>query len=463
MVAILLLLLICQAFAEKPSLKADVNNDMLAILKTFAVEEISKNMKEIHLLDFESDLIIAKLWAKNITLNVDRFHGNQVDIELVEGTNDFILRGRNLTISGSLALIVKVLFSTYNCKANISVANTGFEARISLMKNKTRLAVEVKSVDISLQKENVGITMACNVMQNVINALITFLKTYFFQSIKSAMSEMLPLMIANSTNTVLSQLPDDVEIMNGVAVKFAFTEAPTVKSSYLVTPINVYAHMIDKPEPPPYEAPDLPDLNPSCTKGFQMFISDFVVRSAVETAHQAGIMSFHKTITAIGFDITVDCKSNSTPSIKFDGTIAFTGSSYCAADFVLHGTTYKFSLGFLADVSAILTETIRNSTIYFEIERMTVTSLKIVFGMIIDLKTLLSFVNMYLEEVRKVINNEIANKGIPIPTFNLFDISDVTEVLIDHYIFVCGTLKPKESLRSKFNYQFEYHPKPYDF
>jgi len=450
------LFLVFQAYAELPTMKAALNNPTLTLLKDLAVGQISNNMPDIHMLDFQQNIVVATIIAKNITMHVMPFTPEQVGINLIEGTNDFVIYGNNMTLNGSMALLIKILFSQYNCSGFMQVNNTGFAAHISVFKNGTRLAVDVKSVNITINKDNVNITIKGSGIQNIMNSLIGFFKNYFFDNIKSTMTKMLPDMISNVTNTILGSLPDDVEVMKDVSAKFIFTEPPKVKNDFLITPILTFVHSTNDPNPPPYDPPVLPDLNETCQKGVQLFIGDTIIRTAVETAHKAGILSFHKELNALGFDIKVDCKSNSTPIVTFKNEIDFKGSSYCLAELQLHGTSYKFSLGFMAEVQASLSEVMKNSTIFFNIEKMTVTSLKIVFGMVIDLKTLISFVNMYLEEVRSVINREIANKGIPLPSFPLFDISDITEGMVDRFISVCGALKPKPKF-TEYNYLKNYY------
>ncbi len=452
-IAVVLLALLAFAFAEeKPSLKASITNPMLTMLKDAVIGQVSKSIKDMKMRDFETNILIAKVSAKNVTMHMKPFTGKQIGIEYVEGTNDIIFRGHGLDLNGSLALTVQIFFVSYECKGYMNATNASFESRITLIQNGTRLAVEVKSVTVEMAKENVSVRIEGKILQDLINAMIGFLQTYFFENIKAAMNELLPGIITTVVNTILGELPDDVPVSNGMAAKFIFTHPPTIKTGYMITPILAYVHMQENKNPPTHQPPELPDINATCGKGLQFFMSDYIIRSAVDTAHTAGILKFSKNFTALGFNIVVKCHTNSAPTIKFASKIEFVGSSYCDAMLILKGTSYNFSLAFSATVAANLTEMVKDSKMFFNVQQMAVIDLKIIFGMVIDLKTILQFVNMYLDEVRRVLNREIATKGLPIPTFKLFDISDVTEYLVGRYIFLCGSLKPKYEAIAKLDF-----------
>ena len=441
MALILICLLALQVLADKPSLKAAINNPMLSLLKEVSIKKISDGLKDMPLPDFEADLKIARIFAKNITMHILPFNGPQVEMELIEGTSDFLLKGYNMSLNGSMLLTVKILFITANAKATMMASNCSFVARVSLLQNKTRLAVNVSSVQLTLDKNLISIKIVGDIIGDIMNAIANFLKTYFFQNIMQAMGQVLPVMISDSINEVLGALPDDVVVLPGMSLKFAFTSPPVVFSGYLLASLLLYAHQTNILDPPPYQPPELPDLNQTCYKGIQLFLSDYVVRSLVETSHAVGLMKFSKTVKALGFTINILCSTNNTPSVVFNGSIGLDALAYCNAEFKMKD--YKFNIGFLIGLSALLTEKVEKSTIYFSVLRGVITSLKILFGKEIDAKALLAILNIFLEEVRKNINEELGKKGIPIPAFKMFDISEVGLDLVGHYIAMCGTLKPK--------------------
>eukprot|EP00826_Nyctotherus_ovalis_P054001 TRINITY_DN7051_c0_g6_i3.p1 TRINITY_DN7051_c0_g6~~TRINITY_DN7051_c0_g6_i3.p1 ORF type:complete len:309 (+),score=65.02 TRINITY_DN7051_c0_g6_i3:152-1078(+) len=283
------------------------------------------------------------------------------------------------------------------------------------------------------------------------------MKSFFFDSIKGACQDFFPELLSNVTNSILGTLPDDVPVVKGAAVKFAFVQPPEIKSGYAIAPVLVYIHK-EGEGPPSYRPPNIPDLSPTCKKGIQIFISDYVIRTAVETADKIGLLSYNKTINILGLKIEVSCRSNSIPVIKFDNHINFTGTVLCSARVHL-GKSFRPKIDALLTLNAELAEVIEDSTLYLRIMLMTVKDLKIIVGRIFDLKELIEEINKYLGEVIKFLNIILENKGIPLPSIAHFDISDVTEEMKDHNIFVCGDLKPKPSLSFYFPANYYYRPK----
>ena len=440
MILVFFLLLALQTLAQKPSMKAALDQSMIDTLKKMLIRDITEKIPDTKMLDFEKDIGVAKISVKNIFMHIQPFDAEQLDIELLDGTSDFNLRGRELNLNGTFDMIVRILFTNYNCNGSVTSLNSGFEARIGLIKNGSYLDVNVTGGNITLDKEQFNVTVDGQI-KAIINSVITFLKTYFFKAIQDNMGAMLPKMVKNVTDTLFRAIPEDIEVMDGVATRIILPTPPVVKQDFFSVPILSYVHETTNKQPPAYEPPDLPDNNVTCKKGFQLFVSDYVVRSAVETAHRVGLFTFRKRLDISIFEVNVLCTSNSTPSIEFNGKIQFEGKSYCDAEFKLKGDNYKVHLGFIANVKAELSEVLRNFTIYFNIDAMEITELKIISGGVIDLKTLLKYVNMYLDEVRGVINRDIANKGIPIKILPFLDFFDVSETLVGHYIYICASFK----------------------
>jgi len=347
-------------------------------------------------------------------------------------------------MNGSMALNIKILFTNHNAKGYMSARHASFEARVALKQNLTRLAVEVKSVTLNVTKDNIDIKVVGEGIDNILNAIANFLKTFFFNNIMKTMSETLPVIISDSINEILGDLPDDIEVVPGLSIKFAFTNAPAIKSGYMITPLLVYVHQQSNPNPPVEPPPDLPDFDPNCKKGLQVFFSDYIIRSALTTAHDAGMLKFAKVVKAMGFEIDLNCTSVEAPTLEFNGSIAFGAHMNCMAEFTMKTPKIHFKLGFIPGVSAILEENIEKSMIHFSLKKLAFTDLKIIYGKEIDLKTLLNLLNLLVEDFRKHINQEIEKKGIPLPIFKKFDLSDIEQSLVGHHIFMCGTIRPKE-------------------
>lgn len=445
MYLLLFLILGIQALGPKPSLKAGISNEMLTQLKDAAIKQVSK-MPDVQMPDFEKDIGVAKITARNITMSIKPFKPNQFEIELVDKSSDFWLNGTKMALNGSMIMSIKVLFVTVECKAYINVSDANFSARVSLLQNGSKLEVNVTEVDIELDADLIGIELECNIAKSILDMIIKYLKLYFFENIKVAMSQMMPASISDFVNLVLGDLPDDVVILPGLAVKFGFTDPPEVVGGFMMAPLLIFGHQVGNNKPPPYYPPDLPRYNTSCHKGLQLFLSDYIIRSVVEAAHLAGVMKFEMktTVSVFGkqFDIAIACNTNTTPLIEFNANIQFTGSIYCVLE--ARYDKYRPYVGFLANTGAVLNEHVAKSKIYPSIESLVIKDLKIIWGKEWNANIVLFVLNTIINILRSYVNIELERKGgIPLPAFPLFDISDVEQTLIGRYISLCGTLKPK--------------------
>lgn len=459
MIAVLFIFLLAGAFArssQPPSLKGAMNSPMFAMLKDVALKNFNRNTSNIHLEDFEHELSVAKIFVQDIVMSIKPIEPSHLGIDLVEGTSEFVIRGNNLSMNGSFNMRVEIAFFTVRSRGLMAAKDLAFTSGLTILKNGTRLAVNVTEVKINLVKDSIEVELSGGIAAAILNAIVSFMKGFFFDSIKGACQDFFPGLISNVTNAFLGTLPDDVSVAKGAAVKFAFVQTPKIISGYAVAPVLAYVHK-EGEGPPSYRPPKIPDLIPTCKKGIQIFISDYVIRTAVETADKVGLLSYNKTTNILGLTIEASCRSNSTPVIKFDSHINFTGAVLCSVRVHL-GKSFKPKVDALFTVNAQLAEIVQESTLYLRIMQMTVKDLKIVFRRIFDLKKLIKELNKYLGEVINFLNIILENKGIPLPSIAHFDISDVTEEMRGHNIFICGNLKPKPSLRFYFPANYYYRP-----
>lgn len=452
------LFVLSSTFAQLPSIKGALNEPTFSILKDVALKSFNKHSTDIHLEDFEEDIVVATVTAKNITMSIKPIANTSLGIELSEGTNEFIIKGTNLSMNGSLNLAIKIAFIKIQSHGEMGANGLNFSARARIFKNGTRLAVNVTDVKIGLTKDNISIKLSGNIISSILNALVAFLKTFFFDNIRNACQAFFPEIISNATNTILSTLPDEVPITKGASVKFLFVEPPKIHKGYAIAPILTYVHKDSDKKPPPYNPPPIPDLDENCHKGIQIFISDYIIRTAVETADGIGLLSYNKTLDLLGFKTEVQCGANSTPIIKFDGNINFTGNAICRAK-VFISRDFSVKLDLLLTLNAGLHEIIKNSTLYLNVQQLLIKDLKIIIGNIFDLKELIKELNKYIGVVIEYLNIVLSDKGIPLPSIAHFDISDINEGIQGHNIAICGNLKPKEKA-FKFNFASDYYYSP---
>ena len=442
-VALCLIVLSSPVFSLDPSIKVAISSQMIDFIKDVVVHELSNSLTDITLPDIEKDLSVVKIKVTDIKIHIKPLNPALFKVDLIPNSSELNIKASGIGVNGSMDVSAKVVFVNYNCKGYLTISDGGFELRVGVIQNGTHLAIAMKSVKINLDKNSINVEIKGGVVASIMSVIANFLRGFFLDSLKETMTNKVPHIVTDVTNKLLAKLPDDVVLGQGIAVRFLFTAAPSVYSGHLVAPLLVYMHKEGQIDPPPMKPPTLPNVDEKCKSGLQLFFSDYIVQTAMNTMHELGKLKLRKNTTALGYDIDTDCSTNKSPEIVFNGDMSASIEAKCTADFTVQQTGKKFQIGLITSLAGALKEEVKDSAVYFSLARLLVNSVKITSGDEIDETTLLTILKLIIDEFMIYINEGIGKKGIPLPVFSRFELGPVEQSVVSHYLALCTSFRQR--------------------
>eukprot|EP01022_Parablepharisma_sp_SALTPOND_P000946 TRINITY_DN105309_c0_g1_i1.p1 TRINITY_DN105309_c0_g1~~TRINITY_DN105309_c0_g1_i1.p1 ORF type:complete len:573 (-),score=15.29 TRINITY_DN105309_c0_g1_i1:3023-4711(-) len=429
------------AFEGKTTLRAALSNSQIDILKGHILRYIEKNFTDVTVPGFDEDLFFFRIRAVKNQIHVNQVQPNQLRFSLLNGTNDFLMYANGLSAQGRSNVTIRLLFITHKCELQIVCKNASFVARIGVRVNGTRLAVAIKSMVYELSPDNIEISLYGDTVDNLLSALVRMRKRFFISEMKRCMLRILPEVITEIFNEILQEIPDDMTDGSGAFAKLAITESPFILENYMVGSVFAFVHQEGERNPPEYSIKELPRFNRECKKGAQIFVSDYLVRTALETAQKVGLLKIDLTLNVLGSTIDLSCYTPNTPVAIFNTTVKTDATAKCRVK--VRNNLAEIEFGITAGGKAELKEWVKDSMIYFRLSKAHLNTLVVDIGINISLKILLPVVNVLAKMLLPTVNEVIGAKGIPMPEIPYFELVDVDQDIIGEYISVCTTLVPK--------------------
>eukprot|EP00826_Nyctotherus_ovalis_P043588 TRINITY_DN4607_c0_g1_i3.p1 TRINITY_DN4607_c0_g1~~TRINITY_DN4607_c0_g1_i3.p1 ORF type:complete len:461 (+),score=65.80 TRINITY_DN4607_c0_g1_i3:119-1501(+) len=440
-----LMLLLAFALWKAESLKSTLNlaikSSELSTIKDALVAEFLTKPKEITLPDFTSDFLFGSIAGKNVRVRIPSLRGSQISIALVEGTADILIEGKDIDLNGNMDLIGNLFFFTREWKASVKMASTAFTARARLSRNNERVQVALKEFSIISSRGNFSIEITGDFFDSILNMLLKIVHFIFFELVTDSVSSIVKGMTTKAIDEALKNYPNTVRLFPNVYAKFVVVSINAVKSGYL--PISLYVYGYNKTIPKEL-SPSLPNRDAPCNKGFQLFLSDFVLRTILKASYEGGLLKFTQKMEFFTIAMEVGCEANTVPVLIMQGDIQVSEGAKCSLKMQSKQPQLNLTASFTADVSSKLKEHIENAKLHIVIEELKVGNLKVVEGEDIEEEKLMSMINSLISDFKREINRVIEKYGIDLPLIKHFDLSDIKERIVQNYIFVCGSLKPRK-------------------
>jgi len=434
-------LLILQTEALKPSLNVALKSSELSAIKNVLVREFSDKLKNITLPDFTKDYFVVKITGRNIKAHISPFNESQIEIKLVEDTNQITVKGKGLNFNGEMDLTTKFLFIKHKNRGTIKVSDTGFTAKMRILRNGERLKVVVEELSISTSRNKFDIAIKGNSFDSILNFFFKIIQFIFFNSIIDLVNSIGKEIIQGILDKALSTYRNDIELFPGVFTKFIVTSVNITKNGYLPISLFVYGHNRTHDKEPKELPPDLPNGSPTCDKGFQLFLSDFILKTILKASYEEGQLKFYSEMNVFNFALEISCNASSLPSIELKSNIEAKGTIICKAKVKSAELDINMIVSFEADVSSKLKEDIKEAKLYVDIETILIEKLRVIEGKDIDEKKLKDMMNSLINDFREEFNKSVKKDGIELPVIKHLDLSDIEESIIQDYIFFCGSLK----------------------
>jgi hypothetical protein len=117
------------------------------------------------------------------------------------------------------------------------------------------------------------------------------MKGHIVSNVVSGIRDSASGIITTKVNLILNGLPSDIKVTNNIYMKYEFPVAPVIRNGYMFTGIVAYLHPANDPSPLPGPMRPIPEFDANNTRGIQFFVSDYIVRSAINSAFKLNLLT----------------------------------------------------------------------------------------------------------------------------------------------------------------------------
>jgi len=447
---LLAFLFIVTCMATNPGVKVAIKQKFMLDLKDQIIPIIKGMIGIIRIGDFEFDAGPIHIRVYDIRIRVTNMGGS--GIELIPNSNRMNIRIADLGCLGTFGVEWRFGFLHDGFNGDIGLHNVGVSLMMAFgYDEKGKPTAEAVNCGISIDANNVDLQFNGNVWADVANQLAPRFKPIIADTARGNLQSAVPANLNSILNGMLSKMPLVVDIGPNMAIAFRLISPPWVIRDNFCVSIAGYIFAKNKPVPPPYEPKPCPDYEPDSPKTIQFFLTDYVVRSALDAAYNAGLMDIKYTIAVDNYDLTFECEAKSAPILAFNSSISVTANGDCKIVGKNRVTSEQLEFGIAADLISNLNETIANQTLYFKIIHAGVQNMKIINPNNHNLKWFEERINDILDQTANALNILLGQRGIQLPSIPGIIYQTIEEYAKDGYIEALVTPIIKLTYESIFN------------
>ncbi len=419
----------------RPSIKNALRHKVVIDFKDAIVPIISKHVEHLTLPDVHTHHSGFTIDVTQIHIDIKPFHPNQISIGFKTGTSALEFGATNFAMKGAAHIHVKWMFISKSMGADVEVSNLGMQCQITMISHDGKPNIKVDHLHMSLHADHVHIHLHGDIIVKIIEFIANLLKGHFVGEIVKQLDSKLPPALTTEVNKRLNTLPSDIPIWGNYNMKYSFPYSPFVRQDYLFTGINAYIHPKGKPNPPPYEPPEMPEFDSSVQKGIQFFLSDYVVKSAIDASFSIGMffIAFEKDM--LGHHIKMTCKATKSPVFAFVNAIDVLLDAECTVDFD-NDPKNRFIIE--AQMHVNMKEYVKQAVIFFSVTEVKFTKIEYKQPNPVNIEWFKNGINTVLEVIKQIVNSDLGQRGIPLPAMHEVDYTDTGEVIKTGYM-VIGT------------------------
>lgn len=423
----LFLLLLPIFLCQPPTIKNALRNQVVIDFKNAIVPIISRQVENINLPDVHE----GHITVSQIHIHINPFHPNQIGIRFIPNTPSIQFSASNFGMQGGAHVCAKILLVHKCCDIKTHVNNFGFDTQITFLSagGKPNIRVDHLNVHIS----GFGIHVSCGFLSPIINLVLKLLEGHIAREVSKALQSKAPGIITHEVNSRLNTLPNDLDVGPNLQIRYNFPYAPHVKGDYLFTGIFAFIHPRGNPNAPNYPIPDVPEFDGGNPKGVQFFLTDYVIKSALDSLFRLNLLTVNFERDMLGHHIKMECKATNVPGFGFPNAIDATVPGECRVVFDRNDNN-RFTI--LAELHVNLREYANNALIYFQITEVRFNRLEYRTDKPIDIEWFKRGINDVLAVVILVVNADLGQRGIPLPKINGIDYTDMVEFIRGGYLEV---------------------------
>lgn len=429
---LILLVFVSAVLGLQNTMNNALRNQVVTDLKNALVPIISKKIENIYLDDMKGKTKGVKYEIRKIHINIDPISPAQINIQFLNGS---ILRlsGNAFSMKGSAKGRVKFAFISTHFNVKIYVNKFSFAIGIQLSSVNNKPNIAVKELKLDMSQRHVHVKISGGLLAKIIDILVKLMKGSIVHSVVKAIRKSLPVEVTKVVNQILNGLPTDIKITDQVFMKYQFPVAPQVRDGYLLTGIVAYLHPFNDASPPPGSISPMPLFDVNNPKGIQFFMSDFVIRSAINTIFKLKLMNVIVKKKISNREVIMTCTVNNLPELIFANAIEANATGTCnvALD---NDTRPKFQVS--ASIHLRLSERVNRAVLYFKIEELRFAQLTFKVLTPVDIEWFKKAINQVFDAIKEVVNLLLGQRGIPLPVVKEVDYSDFVQYIGKGYIML---------------------------
>lgn len=435
----LLIFLVCLnvALGISYTMSNALKNQVVIDFKNAIVPIISKEIEHMQLDDIKGKSSGIHYEVTKIHVHVNPINPSQINIEFLGGST-LRFSGNSFSMKGTARARAKWAFIRKTVDVSMSISKVSFSTSILLKSVNNKPNIQISQFKVDISSGNVNIKIKGGLIGAVINLIVKMMKGHLVKEVVKILVKKAPGAIVTKVNTILNGLPSDIKITNEVYMKYQFPVAPTIKNGYLLTGIIAYLHPANDPAPPPGPISPMPEIDTKYNRQLQFFVSDYIVRSAVNAAFKLKLMTIKVNRKLDNRQILMNCLASKLPEFRFNNAITASVSGYCTVS--LDGDPDpKFQVSAVLDLE--LVETIKNAVIFFSANKLSFSQLEFKMIKPVDIEWFKKGINKVFAIILEVINGELGQRGIPLPSIKEIDYRDVVQYVGNGFTMVGTTPK----------------------
>lgn len=411
-----------------------LRNQVVIDFKNAIVPILSKQVEYMKLPDVHGGHGLTKYSVENIEIRVHPITPGQINIQFIQGSS-IRVTGTSFGMRGTAKAKGKVGPVHKTVGVEINVDHVSFGITIVLQSVNAKPNIGISAFDFGLSSGHVHIKISGGFIGKLIQVVVNLLKGHLVKHLVSTIKSKVPQVATAKINSLLNGLPTDIRVTDKIFMKYEFSIPPAVKADYLLTGIVAYLHPVGDPTPPSFNPKPIPEIDGASQKGVQFFVSEFIVKTALDTAQRLNLMNLRVSKKIDIHQVDMTCATTSAPNFNFNKAVSATGAGSC--EVILDGNpATKFKA--LAGINFSLSEHVKNAIIFFAATKLEFSSLS--FEPVnADTEWFKKVLNEIIAAILEVVNSELGQKGIPLPTMKEVDYSDIIQYVGDGYMMVGTT------------------------
>ena len=431
----LVFILVSCSFSLGPGIKVAIKQSTITAIKDQIVAYIMKQLHDITANDIEGNAGPIHYHIHDIRAHLEPLPPENVHIILVPNSNQVRASIGGIRASGHCRIDYKILFISGGFDGDADVHDVGVETGFAFgYDGEGRPTAAMTGFDIGISDGNVNLSFHGDILGELVNFLANFLKPVFVGLVRAVIDNTVPALATKMINDMIRTLPMSVDIGPNMAITYKLPQNPWVNADYFCAAISGYIYYKPNPHPPNYEPRPCPDYDASSQKGLHFFLTDYVIRSALDASFEADLLNVVVSVTVANYDVSLNCKAKTAPILTFNSAVSVTAGALCEITATNKQSGEKMNFGLSADMLVNLKEYIKEQTLFFEILQISLSNMQIDNPNKYDLKWFEDSLNQILQAAADFINIMLGQRGIKLPSIQGITYADIEEAPKDGYI-----------------------------